>query len=310
MSIHQVTNLLVTITLVEMMATIGLGVTMADLRAVARNGRLIVYAALANYVCVPAATVGLLLAFQAQPLTAAGFLILAVCPGAPYGPPLTAIAKGNVPAAVGLMALLAVSSAVVAPLLLSALLPLMAGDERLGVDAAAMVVTLLVTQLLPLSAGLLVRHVLPALAERMQRPATLISKLLNVAVVGLILATQFHTLSEIRARGFVGMFALLLASLAAGWLLGGPAGDGRKALTLTTSLRNVGLSLVIATRAFAGTPAVTAVLAYGILEVLGSLLLAVAWGRRSATRRGIREVTCSDQLAAADQPARITGPPS
>jgi BASS family bile acid:Na+ symporter len=305
MSIDQAVNLLVTITLIEMMATIGLSVTMADLRAVLRNVRLVSHAILANYVCVPAATMGLLFAFQAQPLVAAGFLILAVCPGAPYGPPLTAIAKGNVPAAVGLMALLAASSAVVAPMLLSALLPLMAGAERLEVDAVQMVVTLLVTQLLPLSAGLLVRHLRPTLAELLQKPATLISKLLNIAVLGLILATQFHTLTEIRPRGFAGMLALLLASLAAGWLLGGPAGDGRKALTLTTSLRNVGLSLVIATRAFAGTPAVTAVLAYGILEVLGSLVLAVAWGRRSAARSAAQPPASR----AGEPAASITGPP-
>ena len=38
--------------------------------------------AIANYVVVPAATVVLLLLFHAQPTVAAGFLILAVCPGA------------------------------------------------------------------------------------------------------------------------------------------------------------------------------------------------------------------------------------
>ena len=51
------------------------------------------------------ATVGLLLLLGAQPMVAVGFLILAVCPGAPYGPPFAAIAKGNVPVAVGLMLL-------------------------------------------------------------------------------------------------------------------------------------------------------------------------------------------------------------
>ena len=78
------------------------------------------------------------------------------------------------------------------------------------------------------------------------------------------------------------MLLLLLASWAAGWLLGGPEPDTRKAVTLTTSLRNVGVGLVIATGCFAGTPAVTAVLVYGLLEVLGSLLMAQGWARRGA----------------------------
>src|SRR5436305_14450542 len=87
MTIDKLINFLVTITLIEMMVAIGLSVTFADLAGVVRNWRLVARAALANYVCVPAATVGLLLLFAAHPMVAAGFLILAVCPGAPYGPP-------------------------------------------------------------------------------------------------------------------------------------------------------------------------------------------------------------------------------
>jgi len=45
-------------------------------------------------------------------------------------------------------------------------------------------------------------------------------------------------------------------------------------MALTTALRNVGVGLVIVTGSFAGTPAVTPALTYGILEVLGSLLVA------------------------------------
>src|SRR5262245_23042093 len=103
MSLDQFINLVVTLTLIEMMVTVGLGVPLVDLVGVVRNGRLVARALLANYVLVPAATVGLLFLFDAQPMVSAGFLILAVCPGAPYGPPFTAIAKGNVAVAIGLM---------------------------------------------------------------------------------------------------------------------------------------------------------------------------------------------------------------
>ena len=148
-------------------------------------------------------------------------------------------------------------------------------DQPLQVDAIKIIVTLLTTQLAPLCVGLSVRQRCPALANRLQQPAILVSKVLNLSVVVLILFAQFHLLLEIRPRGFLGMLALLIASWAAGHLLGGPAADTRKAMTLTTSLRNVGVGLVIATGSFPGTPAVTAVLAYGILEILGSLLLAL-----------------------------------
>ena len=123
MTTDRLINILVTITLIEMMAAIGLGVKFSDLAGVARDWRLVGRAAIANYICVPAATIGLLLLFDSHPMVAAGFLILAVCPGAPYGPPFTGLAKGNVAVSVGLMVILAGSSALLAPVLLQLLLP-------------------------------------------------------------------------------------------------------------------------------------------------------------------------------------------
>src|SRR5436309_2404361 len=125
MTIDQAISLLASVTLFELMVTIGLGVTFAEVAGVARNWRLVGKAALANYVCVPAAALGLLLLFRPGsldpgnfPFIAAGFLIAAVCPGAPYGPPFTGLARGNVVVSVGLMVILAGSSALLAPLLL------------------------------------------------------------------------------------------------------------------------------------------------------------------------------------------------
>jgi bile acid:Na+ symporter, BASS family len=214
MTIDRLINIVVTVTLIEMMVAIGLGVTFAELAGVARNGRLVARAGLANYVFVPAVAVGLLLLFHAHPMVAAGFLILAACPGAPYGPPLTAIARGHLAVATALMVILAASSAVVAPLLLHALLPLVSGGEPLRIDAARMVGTLLAAQLVPLGIGLAVRQRFPIAAARLLRPANLVGKVLNLVAVGLILVTQFRMLTAIRPSGFAGMLALLIASAA------------------------------------------------------------------------------------------------
>lgn len=285
MTVDRWINLLVTVTLIEMMVAIGMSVSPADAMTAARNWRLTLRALIANYLLVPAATVALLLLFHAKPMAAAAFLILAACPGAPYGPPLTAIAKGNVTASVGLMVMLASSSALAAPLLIGILLPITSSDARLKFDALRLVVTLLATQILPLCAGMGLRAWRAALAARMLPAANRLSKILNLAAIGLILATQFPLFLAIRPVAFGGMFVLLLASLAAGWLLGGPGREERKTMALATSLRNAGVSMFIAASSFPGTPALTAVLAYAMIEVLGSLMLAVWWGRHSATTK-------------------------
>jgi BASS family bile acid:Na+ symporter len=283
-------NLLCAVTLFEMMVSIGMSVTFADLIGVARNGRLIGMAALANYLCVPAAAVGLLLLLHADALVAAGLLIAAVCPGAPYGPPFTGIAKGNVARAVGLMTLLAGSSALVAPLLLRFLLPLMSGDETVRVNAVKMVSTLLIAQFLPLCIGLGTRHWRPALADRLKKPANLLSMALNLVTLGVILSVQWGMLMGVPIRGYLGMLALVLVGVGAGWLLGGPGSENRTAMTMATSVRNVGVSLVIATGSFAGTKAVTAATAFAIFQTVVMALVALGWGRLLAAPAGTTKI--------------------
>ena len=281
MSFDRLINILITVTLIEMMVLIGLRVTFAEIVNTARTWPLIARASAANYLLVPVLAMVLLILFTASPMVAVGFLVLAVCPGAPYGPPFAGIARANVPEAVGLMVILAGSSAVVSPLLLQVLLPWVAGGETARIDPFAMMSALLITQFLPLLLGLVVRHQHPRLAERLLSPFELAGKLLNLSAAGLILATQVHMLAQIRTRGFVGMLILLAGSLVIGWFAGGPGTANRRTMALTTSLRNVGVGLVIVTGNFAGTPAVAAALCYGIVEVLLSLLVAFCW-RRSA----------------------------
>ena len=283
--LNRLINVLASITLFEMMVAIGLGVTLTDLMRVVADWRLVSKAALASYLFVPLAALGLLIAFQADPIVAAGFLICAVCPGAPYGPPFTGIARGNVGASVGLMVILAGSSALAAPLLLQLLLPLLLqflpemppGSPALTIDGGKIAMTLLLAQFLPLCAGLGIGRWRPSLAARLQRPANLISTLLNLTTLTLILYSQFDMLVGVPMRAYFGMFLLVLAGVAVAWLLGG--GGNRSALVMATSVRNVGVSLVIVTAAFAGTRAVAAATAFALFQTVVMALVAVAWGR-------------------------------
>jgi BASS family bile acid:Na+ symporter len=184
------------------------------------------------------------------------------------------------------MVVLAGSSAIVAPLLLQLLLPLLGGDSTLQIDAIQIARALLITQLLPLCAGLAVRHWRPATADRLQQPANLLSAGLSLLTIGVILFVHFHLLLEITFRAYLGMTALLVASWLTGWLLGGTGHDNRRAMAITTALRNVGVALMIATDRFAGTAAVTATVAYGLFEIFGTLLLAFWWARAAPSPQG------------------------
>jgi predicted Na+-dependent transporter len=87
--------------------------------------------------------------------------------------------------AVGLMAILAGSSAIVSPLLLEVLLPWLAGSAPVQIDLTGMVSTLTITQLLPLALGLGLGHWRPRVADKLMGPLELASKLLNLSVIAL-----------------------------------------------------------------------------------------------------------------------------
>ena len=285
MTTNGLIRISVSITLIEMMAAIGMGVKLQDIGQIVRQPGLLMRAAIANYACVPMLTVGLLLWFGPPAMISVGFLIVAVCPGAAYGPPFTAMAKGNVAVAVGLMVILAGSSVFCVPLLLRFLLPLMAKSQNLRVDALKLVVTLLVSQLLPLFAGLCLHQWRPAMADKLKHPADRMSGALNLWTLGLMIVAYFRTLAAIHARAFMGMLSLVAASMGAGWLLGETGSENRKAMGFSTSVRNVAVSLVVATASFPGTPAVTAALVYGLLQTFALAVIAMAWGRLGASGR-------------------------
>lgn len=279
MTIDQIINIVATITLLEMMVTIGLGVRFADVVGVGKNLNLVARAAIANYVVAPAAALALLLAFHAHPMVAAGFLIAAVCPGAPYGPPFTALAKGDVVVSVGLMVILAGSSAIVAPLLLQLLLPYVAGSEPLRVNVVKMVSTLALSQFLPLCLGVLIAQRNPPLAQRLKKPLGQLSTILNLVLVATILIVQFRMLAGITLAGYGGMLALLVCTVVAGLVFGGRNRAERISMLFATSVRNVGVSLVIATGSFPGTAAITSATAYALFQTIVMALVAVGWGR-------------------------------
>lgn len=286
MGVDQLIGLLVTVTLIEMMFAVGLGVRLADVVLATSDTRLIARAVLVNDAAVPLAAVFLLLAVNADPPVAAGILILAVCPGAPYGPPLTALAGGNTAVSVGLMVILAGSSVLVAPLLLAVLLPFVTGRSGLQVDPLSLVGAILTTQLFPLCVGLAVNHWRPDQAVRWLGPSVAVGKILNAITLVVILASQFPRLLDVGPGGVLGMMILLGLSLGAGWSSGGQDDENRRAVALTTAIRNVGLGLEITVATFPGTSAVTAVLVYGLVQLLGSLLVTLQWHRASRRERG------------------------
>ena len=136
---------------VSSMLAVGLSLTVAQMLAPLRNGRLVALSLLANFVLMPLAAMGLgrLLSLD-QPLGVA-LVLLGAAAGAPFLPKLASVAKGSLAFAVGLMVLLMVLTVGYMPLVLPLLL------EGVSVDPTKIARSLVLLMLLPLVVGLVVR---------------------------------------------------------------------------------------------------------------------------------------------------------
>ena len=281
MSLTVFINILTTIALAALMVSIGLKVRIQEVLETARQIRLITITLIANFILIPFFTTTLLYFFQTPPFVSVGFLILAVCPGAPLGPPVTIVARGNVPVATGVMVILAALSAPLSPVILTSLLEWLSPGSEVRIDSLQIVKILVVTQLLPLGFGFGLQYWFPRITDRLISPVSSLSNFLLFSVVGLIVATQFHTLSAFRFQGWLGMVLLLIVSLGTGWIWGGTTKETRRALLVTAGIRNAAVGLVIVTSNFAGTPAVSALVAYTLISTFGTLICAVLMGRKN-----------------------------
>lgn len=250
--------------LVSLTLSAGLQVNFDHLIATLKNIPLLVKALIANFVIVPLLGVLLARLFALPPEIATGFLLMAIAPGVPFV--LASVRKrgGSLGLAVELAAVLPLVSIVTVPLTAHYVLPT---AEAAELPLSHFVVTLVLFQLLPLLIGITIGTKLPNIAPRLSRISQIVF-LLTVLVVVILLAPKLAA-GVAAVYGSRGMWAMLCISVLAmltGLLLGGPLPKNRRVLGIGTTLRNIGLCLVIATTSFPGTLVGAAVLTYLLIQ--------------------------------------------
>ncbi|MCP4579844.1 MAG: hypothetical protein GY846_26540 [Deltaproteobacteria bacterium] len=282
MLLNQITDTVTFLWLLCLMFHMGSSVTLGQLTTSFKKGAILWKGVFTNLLLVPVAAFGLLLLFRPDPLIAAGFLTGVVFSGAPMGPPFTALAKGDVPLAIGLMIILAGLTTIISPAVLKFLLMGFASEKPLEVNYLKIMTVVILGQLLPLSVGLFLRHRLPAIVQKITRPVGILNNLLLLGTSCLIILTHYNTLSLFTWRAAVGCVVLFSASLFLGWIMGGAEKAEKKALAFNSTVRNAPAALVVASANFAGTVAPAAVFTYSLVSILGTLAVAYFMGRHTA----------------------------
>jgi BASS family bile acid:Na+ symporter len=250
---------------VSSMLAVGLSLTLGQILAPLRNGRLVSLALLVNFVLIPlTAFLIAKLLYLDQPL-GVSLLLLGTAAGAPFLPLLARIAKGNLAFAVGLMVLLMVITIGYMPLVLPLLL------KGVSVDPLKIGRSLVLLMLLPLTIGLLIKARFNALAARAQPPLNRLSTLSLALLMILLLATNIQNLfSLFGTRGVLASILFIVAASGMGWILGGPAPDTKGVLALGTAQRNIAAALVVGGQNFDDPRVVVMVV---VVAIVGLLLL-------------------------------------
>jgi len=248
--------------LVSVMISVGLEVTLGQYVAALRDKRLLFGALFANFVVVP--LLGLLIA-KVLPMPAnieTGFLLLAAAPGALFAINFTRNMRDNVPVAAALLFLLTILSLLFTPPLARYLLNL---DHALTLRYDRAIWALFLYILLPMLVGLTLNRWAHSVAVRLRKPMSICASVCFVLQIVLTGSLKSAAVKQVGINGLFAMLILVIISMVAGWLLGGPDDGTRRVLTINTSLRNVALCLAIASRSFPDADVDVGVIAFSTL---------------------------------------------
>jgi BASS family bile acid:Na+ symporter len=250
---------------------LGLNARERDATWLFRHPRQLARALASMFVVMPLFAAALASVFDLHPAVKIALIALAVAPIPPLLPKKALKAGGESSYVIGLLVAAALLSIVFTPIAVDLFGKAFGTPARISPFAIARLV--LLTVIIPLGAGMLVRRLAPAFAERAAKPIALAATALLIISVIPILFTAWPAIESLSGNGTVfAIAAFVVVGLAAGHLLGGPDPEDRTVQALSTASRHPGIALAIASANFPEqklTPA--AILLYLIVSAIISM---------------------------------------
>jgi len=254
----------------------------ADVFYLFREWRLGLRAFIAMFVVVPAVAIFIAYAFELKPAVEIALIALAFSPVPPLLPKKQIKAGGAASYTTGLMVGASLASLVAAPIGI-ALAGHVFGIET-HVSVPGIVKTLGMLIAVPLALGLLAQRLFGESARTFASALGHFALLLLAACALVLLFVIAPALWAVMGDGtIVAIVAMILAGLAAGYLLAGPTPEDRAALSLAAAARHPGIAMGIAAVNFPDEKlAPAAILLFFILSAVPSMPLLHLLGKATA----------------------------
>jgi BASS family bile acid:Na+ symporter len=274
--IPEYINMLGYLFVVVYMFSVPLESTRGEIIGHFKNFSLMGRALLANFAIIPA--LGFIIArfLDLPPDFRTGLLLLAMAPGGLLALQFARVSKGNRVFAVALLLVFCLLAILITPLFVYLFFP-REGAGRLPFGWLTMMLVLLIA--VPLVVGRALQNLIPEQAPKLGLWLGRLS--IVIFIVAAVTAGRYKSpaIKLMGATGIAAVVLLILGAWVVGWLMGGPEIRNRKVLAISTSMRNVGVCLPIASNYFAGTEVTVPMLAFSGIMIPMNMVFAVVAGR-------------------------------
>jgi len=233
-------------------------------------------ALLANFVFIP--ILGIIIAryFDLPPEIKTGFLLLVIAPGGLLALQFARISNGNRVFAVALLFVFCLLAILLTP----AVVLLFFHSEGAGKSPFAwLILMLFLLIVVPALVGRALQSLIPQHAPKLGLWLGRLS--IVIFIIAAVMAGRYKTpaIKLMGTNGIEAMVLLIIGSWVVGWLMGGPEIRNRKVLAISSSMRNAGVCLPIASNYFAGTDVALPILAFGGIMIPMNMVFALVTGR-------------------------------
>lgn len=270
---------LAAVTVFTVMAGIGLGIVLGELRWIWRQPGPMLRGVFSVLVAVPALAFLITRSLMLPRLAQIGIVLMAISPGAPVSLRRSLGAGGHHAFASSLQICVALLAVISMPLSIAILNLAYGGHASIAPWHVARQV--FVAQLLPIGLGIAVRRLAPATAARLEPAVGRLGSMLLLALAVVALIDLWAVAAGAGSRVVAAIALTTSAALIAGHWLGGPEPAVRTAVAIGSAARNAGLALLVATANTAPAAVKATVLAYLVVSVF-VIAPYVAWRRRAA----------------------------
>ena len=269
-------NLLSYLFVVVYMFSVPLETTSGEIMRTFGDLNLMGRALLANFVVIPILGIVIGRFFDLPPDVRTGFFLLAMAPGGLLALQFARVSKGNRVFAVALLFVFCLLAILITP----ALVLLFFHKEQAGkLPFGWLILLLLLLVVLPAIVGRVLQRLIPKTAPKLGLWLGRLS--IVIFIIAAVMAGRFKTpaIKLMGTNGIVAIVLLVISAWIVGWLLGGPEIRNRKVLAISSSMRNVGVCLPIASDYFAGTDVSVPMLAFSGIMIPMNMVFALATGR-------------------------------